>query len=246
MIIQSYEPIDPLSMFNNLLLLDFEATCSGKGAQPPDPQEIIEFPVIWVTIKPEPHQLEIRARFHRFVRPVIHPQISSFCSTLTGLTQETIEESFPLEHILEDFHVWLQHNGLLLPTSSTTLFPNFTFVTCGDADLRKLLPRQLTYMHPTNIHPDNYFHHQQYTKDLSRFATGPQYIYFKRWIDLKVAFWALTREWPVRGLTHMLSNLGLRFEGRPHSGLDDCLNMLRIMRIMAKRGYRFNKITSSM
>ena len=58
----------------NYLVLDFEATCI-KGAHI-QPQEIIEFPVL--LLKGE--DLHEADRFHRYVRPVHHPYLSSFCT----------------------------------------------------------------------------------------------------------------------------------------------------------------------
>ncbi len=68
--------------FDHFLVLDFEATCDRQ--RQPKPQEIIEFPCLKVSAK----TFETEATFHRYVRPVRHPELSLFCTELTGITQE--------------------------------------------------------------------------------------------------------------------------------------------------------------
>lgn len=68
-------------IYDYFLVLDFEATCleNEKIAV----QEIIEFPCIKVnalTMEPE-------AVFHQYVLPNVNPEISHFCTKLTGITQ---------------------------------------------------------------------------------------------------------------------------------------------------------------
>lgn len=42
-----------------------------------------------------------------------------------------------------------------------------------------------------------------------------------------------------RGLSQMLAGLGLQFDGRLHSGIDDCLNMVKILEGLARQGAVF-------
>ena len=65
-----------------LLVLDFEATC-GESGFPKDQVEIIEFPTIVYDLQ-EKKEL---GRFHEYVKPVIQPQLTEFCTQLTGITQ---------------------------------------------------------------------------------------------------------------------------------------------------------------
>lgn len=62
-----------------LLVLDFEATCGDAVSC----NEIIEFPTLVYDLKEE----KVRAAFHEYVRPVIHPTLTEFCTHLTGITQ---------------------------------------------------------------------------------------------------------------------------------------------------------------
>ena len=69
--------------FDYLLVLDFEATCGAKGYEP-KPQEIIEFPCALLNTK---KGFKIEAIFHKYVRPIHNPQLSNYCTELTGITQ---------------------------------------------------------------------------------------------------------------------------------------------------------------
>ena len=62
-----------------LLVLDFESTCweDKVSASPP---EIIEFPVILLSLKTG----EILSEFHYYCLPIENPRLSSFCTKLTG------------------------------------------------------------------------------------------------------------------------------------------------------------------
>ena len=72
--------------FDYLAVLDFEATCGRNGNQP-KPQEIIEFPCALLNVRAG---FEVEAIFHKYVRPVHHPLLTSFCTELTGITQVKI------------------------------------------------------------------------------------------------------------------------------------------------------------
>ena len=67
--------------FRYLLVLDFEATCDNPVQT--RPQEIIELPTVVI----DTHTGTIVGEFRRYIRPVVHPVLSPFCTTLTGITQ---------------------------------------------------------------------------------------------------------------------------------------------------------------
>ena len=70
------------SKLRYLLVLDFEATC-GESGFPRDQMEVIEFPTIVYDLQ---ERKEV-GRFHEYVKPVIQPQLTGFCTKLTGITQ---------------------------------------------------------------------------------------------------------------------------------------------------------------
>src|SRR4051794_34049765 len=108
------------------VVIDFEATCDEPLN--PDPQEIIEFPAILVGSANDNEE------FHTYVRPVVHPRLTSFCLTLTGIRQEQVDRGPTVPDTLSQFNQWLNDH---CPD-------DFLIVTCGDWDLGSLLPRQCT------------------------------------------------------------------------------------------------------
>jgi inhibitor of KinA sporulation pathway (predicted exonuclease) len=108
------------------VVIDFEATCDEPYN--PDPQEIIEFPAVVV----DPGGAHDGAEFHTYVRPVAHPQLTPFCSRLTGIPQASVSAAPLFPEVLARFAEWGRtHCGV-----------DSLVVTCGDWDLANLLPRQ--------------------------------------------------------------------------------------------------------
>ncbi len=178
------------------LVVDFEATCDDR--KPPKPQEIIEFPVLKVNAK----TLQTESVFHTYVQPTVHPILTPFCTELTGITQDKVNGQPRLTNVLENLHSWMESNGLLDPAIS------FCFVTCGDWDLKTMLPGQCKYF------------------DI------PIKNYFRRWINIKHVFRDLTHQKPS-GMPTMLKCLDLSLDGRHHSGIDDSKNIAKILAKLA-------------
>uniref|UniRef100_A0A1I7VI92 Exonuclease domain-containing protein n=1 Tax=Loa loa TaxID=7209 RepID=A0A1I7VI92_LOALO len=193
--------------FDYFLVLDFEATCE-EGIKIMPHQEIIEFPVIQLSGK----NLEEISRFHRYVKPTERPILTSFCTELTGIVQETVASQESLPEVLDAFDKWLINSNLI--NADHSMKSHFTFITCGDWDLGVLLPSEANYR---NLKlPD----------------------YFKRWINLKKAF-CKWNGYFAKSLTVMLHDLELNHLGRLHSGIDDVRNMCQITRSLAKSGCVF-------
>jgi ERI1 exoribonuclease 3 len=133
--------------------------------------------------------------------------LSLFCTELTGITQDMVEGEDAFDQVLVDFNAWLEKE--LLPNSK------FTFVTCGDWDLKTMLSAQCSDV-GVNV-PDH----------------------CRRWINIKKPFHQSTGLGYPKGMNHMLTGLGMQFEGRPHSGIDDSENIARILKQLALRGYVF-------
>lgn len=63
-----------------LIVIDFESTCwEERRASTPAP-EIIEFPAVLVNLETG----KIEEEFRQYVMPLEFPQLSQFCTTLTG------------------------------------------------------------------------------------------------------------------------------------------------------------------
>ena len=114
-----------------LMVLDFEANCTDKGKLLC--QEVIEWPVLVVNTRTK----RVEHRFHTYVKPVVVPQLSPFCTELTGIVQDQVSSAPELPEVLSQFHQFL--TGLNLLSSK------FAFATCGDWDLRTCLPQECSY-----------------------------------------------------------------------------------------------------
>ena len=177
---------------NFYLVLDFEATCDDKN--PPKPQEIIEFPVVMVNAR----TMRTDSVFHTYVRPTVHPQLTPFCIQLTGIKQDMLIGQPTLAEALDKFDAWYKANGLFDPAVSSS------FVTCGDWDLKTMLPNQCRHF------------------KISRPG------YFDKWVNIKKLFETSTGV-KAKGMPFMLRHFDLELEGRHHSGIDDSKNIARIL-----------------
>ncbi|NXB02660.1 ERI3 exoribonuclease, partial [Cnemophilus loriae] len=194
----------PPQRYHYFLVLDFEATCDKPQIHP---QEIIEFPIL----KLNGRTMEIESTFHMYVQPVVHPQLTPFCTELTGIIQGMVDGQPSLQQVLERVDEWMAKEGLLDPSVKSI------FVTCGDWDLKVMLPGQCQYL------------------------GLPVADYFKQWINLKKAYSFAMGSWPKNGLLDMNKGLNLQHIGRPHSGIDDCKNIANIMKTLAHRGFIFKQ-----
>jgi len=185
--------------FDYFFVLDFEATCDRVPVQP---QEIIEFPCLKLNGK----TMDIEAKFHQYVQPRVHKQLTNYCIELTGIVQDMVDEQPDIEVTLKDFDKWLRQEGALNDGVK------FTFVTCGDWDLNIMLPNECDYF---------------------KLPIPP---YMKSWINIKKPFVNVTGIWP-KGLLHMMSIVGLKHEGRLHSGIDDCHNLAKVLKRLHDEGY---------
>ena len=216
---RSKNSVGPEQRFNHFLVLDFEATCDHKSNPPFGPSEIIEFPVIKVCSR----TFSVQSVFHTFVRPTANPILKPFCTQLTGMVQEDVDGAPTLLETLKRFDDWMREEKLVTEMIDATENDdsgvvdrtqlgrrNFVFVTCGDWDLGKLLPSECARL---------------------GIAVPPC---FRSWVNLKVSFSNSHGKW-ARGMQHMLDELDLPLQGRPHSGIDDCGNITQILKALAEQ-----------
>ncbi|CAI2351013.1 unnamed protein product [Caenorhabditis sp. 36 PRJEB53466] len=150
--------------FDFVLVLDFEATCQENSKGPLLPvQEIIEFPVVQLSTT---DWKEVR-RFHQYVRPIESSRITSFCTSLTGIIQEMVDDKPTLPEVLAEFDDWLKEDSRLQAD-------NFAFVSCGDWDLAVALPNEAKFK---NIPIPEYFTQwinvkKAYAEHTNQFAKG--------------------------------------------------------------------------
>jgi len=171
---------------------------------------------------------EIIDKFHQYVQPIASKNLTNFCKQLTGISQDQINGQPDLKQTLKSFDEWI---------SNKCVQGKFIFITCGDWDLKKMLPGQAEYFKLSL--PD----------------------YFNEWINIKFAFKEVTG-CKAFSLSDMLEKLGLTHTGRHHSGIgrkliksisqiidefkfylfsDDCLNIVKIVKCLGEKGYNFHR-----
>ena len=206
-------------------VLDFEATCWPRDGHAPQlAQEIVEFPTMLYRVvggegaaaagagagaaAAGPGRLELVTEWRAYVRPTTHPELSAFCTELTGIAQATVDAARPLADVLAAHGAWLAAATQGAPPEQVL------FVTCGDWDLKTMLPLELR----------------------NKRLAAPSAAY-SRWANLKREFASAFR---VRGrepdMKAMLQLAGLRLEGQHHSGLDDARNIGRCLEALWARG----------
>ena len=200
--------------FDFYVVLDFEATCSNNRSEiPPSLQEIIEFPSVLVDARQNPPK--VISEFQRYVRPVAIPTLTPFCTQLTGITQAVVDKGVSFEEAMNDHLAWLTDNGMDPHRPG-----NFAIVTCGDWDLRSMLPRQLALLE------------RQVSKQ-GRYQKFKPFLCYRRWVNVKGAFQDFYCA-KAGGMTRMLDHLRIPLTGRHHSGIDDCRNIAKIvMRLLS-------------
>ena len=73
--------------FDYICVFDFECTCNNDPAHKLNSQEIIEFPVVVIDVKTR----VIKSVFQTYVKPTLDPQLTPFCTELTGIVQEQVD-----------------------------------------------------------------------------------------------------------------------------------------------------------
>lgn len=120
-------------MSTYICILDFEATC-WKDERADKKAEIIEFPSVLIEVNYK-NEYKYVSEFRKFVRPTLFPTLTEFCTELTGITQEDVDNANTFEVVFREHNDWLIEN---VPSES-----KFFFVTCGHWDLRTMLPNQV-------------------------------------------------------------------------------------------------------
>ncbi|KAG9300822.1 hypothetical protein G9A89_004452 [Geosiphon pyriformis] len=189
-----------------LIVIDFEATCD-ENANPQALQvtketaEIIEF--AWVIV--DTSSLEVVYQHTQHVKPEVTP-LTNFCTTLTKITWEQLNSAGTLQEAITSLDSYIQ--SFIIADSKT-----FCFCTHGAWDLRIQLPREAR---DKNI-------------DL------PSYLAHCRMFDLKQEYQRWQVHHPdVKLKTQSLGEMCEAFElpvvGPQHSGLNDSLTMVHIIR----------------
>lgn len=87
----------------NYCVVDLEATCSSDGSRPYEESETIEIGAVLVKVIAG----GIFSEFQSFVRPTRNPRLTDFCSLLTGIGQEQVDQAMGFPEVFDRFCVWL-------------------------------------------------------------------------------------------------------------------------------------------
>ncbi|CAF1084403.1 unnamed protein product [Rotaria sordida] len=145
-------------------------------------------------------------KFQSYCRPTIKPILSNFCTELTGIEQHQVDNAPTFPEVLHNVESWLNERNLLSSNKRRC-----AFATDGPWDFAKFLRMQC------------------------RFNSISYPRWAKKWINIRkefANFYSLQR----CGIGKMLESLGLIFDGRHHSGLDDSMNIARIALELIKDG----------
>lgn len=101
------------------IIFDLEATCWEQ--QPPSfRQEIIEIGAYKID-----EYGEVLDKFQQFVRPQVHPYLSTYCLNLTNITQKDVDRAKIFPVVIEDFISWIDEE-------------HYRLVSWGSEDVRLL------------------------------------------------------------------------------------------------------------
>ena len=181
------------------------------------------------------------------MRPIGHPSLSQFCTTLTGIEQGQVDIAPTLLEVLRDVEEWMKRRNLLPQDDNDTDMSNlnvkkFLLITCGRWDFDKALPRNFQW------YIDAYAKGEQEVirvvnetgKEVSfRNGTAELPHYYGCWYDLKDSFRTHYNTRSTPSFRKMLDYMNIELVGRHHSGIDDSRNMARMLIKMLNEGYRF-------
>jgi inhibitor of KinA sporulation pathway (predicted exonuclease)/RNA:NAD 2'-phosphotransferase (TPT1/KptA family) len=202
-----------------IIVFDFECTCDDDKNNKFDVQEIIEFPAVIVNAK----TMQMVKAFQTYVKPSKYPNLTDFCTELTGITQEQVDNGVSIETALAMFHKFLENNNVL--------GSEFVVLSCGDFDAGAL-KKEAEFK---DIFVPSYMKEWINIKKvfpLHLYDTSKEEI-----VDLKIK----QQKSVVTGMLDMLKHCDLELLGRHHSGIDDSFNIARWVAKCLEDGFEFTQ-----
>ncbi|KAK4471361.1 hypothetical protein MN116_004795 [Schistosoma mekongi] len=198
--------LTPDTFYDYLLIIDLEATCESKEKVITD----IDYPHEIIEFPILLYNTRLRkcvSVFHAYCKPRLHPDLSEFCTDLTQIQQIQVDNALPFPNVLLQVEEWLLKKHKLAKKRCA--------IVCDCcADMSKFMRIQC------------------------RLANISLPKWCNIWINLSKSFRTFYK-FPSRfriTLDVMLRNLGLSFVGQRHRGLDDGVNILRILRVLLSDG----------
>ena len=109
--------------YDYYLIVDLEATCSNNQSISRQEMEIIEIGAVMV----DSRSLMAVDEYQTFIKPIRHPQLTSFCSQLTSIKQSEVEDASTYPNAISEFKDWLYR------------YNNYLFCSWGDYDKRQFV-----------------------------------------------------------------------------------------------------------
>lgn len=111
-----------LNSYRYIVVVDIEHSCTEDGIIPPEERETIEIGAVLI----DTCSLQPVDEFSYLIRPVTHPEISQFCTELTGIKQVELDVAAQFPEVFADFISWLPNDA------------EYIFATWGAYDLIQL------------------------------------------------------------------------------------------------------------
>lgn len=89
----------------NFVIIDLECTCGEDPAIPREEMEIIEIGAVFGVISTD--GFSVSDEYQTYIKPNIHSKLTEFCTNLTGISQDTVDEAWELQAALNNFQNWL-------------------------------------------------------------------------------------------------------------------------------------------
>ncbi|KAF3442465.1 hypothetical protein FNV43_RR16381 [Rhamnella rubrinervis] len=173
--------------------------------------EILEFPVVMIEAK----TMNVVDFFHRFVRPsgMSNQHINEYIEGkygklgVAGVWHDT---AIYFEDVIQEFEAWLTQHHLWEKEVGRSL-NGAAFVTCGNWDVKSKVPEQCK---------------------VSKIKLPS---YFMKWINIKDVYLNFYKR-RATGMLAMMNQLRIPLLGSHHLGLDDTLNISRVLQHMVADG----------
>ena len=114
-------------LFDFMIVIDFECTCERDVREYPN--EIIEFPAVLIDIRNGGKILKAKS-FRSYAKPWRNPELTMFCTQLTGIEQRHVENAPDLQSVVKNFEKWYRQTipagaKCILATDGPWDFRNF-------------------------------------------------------------------------------------------------------------------------
>lgn len=153
------------------------------------------------------------SEYQDYVKPVFNPELTKYCTDLTGITQFQVNKGKPFYDSFKDHYKWLIQN-VKPEFRDLPAMENIFMVTCGNWDLMTMLPTDCK-RHKIKYYPAVY----------------------RRFIDIKSIYKKTLKTSKKYGLANMMKNINMKMDGRHHSGIDDCRNTGKLFEYLVQKGY---------